>query len=472
MRRLRLLLVAASALCCAGPSLADPPPPPTLSSDYLPISTVMQELSKDPAFVDGLLEKLGRDPRAGGILGPENIQRLRELIFGKNWEALDRFPGITVAGMGRAVSLAAVALGKAEAKSPAAPLAADLEEPLGLPTGGPPLAPDTFMKRLRPDLEVGDRVDPDRGAHHADSQRLADLLNRLALNPPPGAPGARFRVRLGDDRAESPRELMALLVRHGASLEVRDARYFANFADLIYQGRDVLTPFWLDTEIRVPGRDWTLLVPAGHSQHEVLVRGPLVNADLAFFFGIDGEAVLRTNDTRDQAWTLGYAPHVYQGDDALEAMRLLGEIIRRYDAIHRARPDLPFGGYYALGVCNDVNAILELHMQGSTTLYPLTHDKALFQGDDEVSRLVARLPVDGRGARVDAARVRGSLPAASIDAIPESRLRDDLVRVGGAWRLGELRYARSSWWWWIGAGLAALVLGAALLLRRLRARAA
>lgn len=64
----------------------------------------MQELSKDPAFVEALLAKLDRDPRAGGMLGPENLARLRELIFGEQWERLDRFPGITVAGMGRAVS--------------------------------------------------------------------------------------------------------------------------------------------------------------------------------------------------------------------------------------------------------------------------------------------------------------------------------------------------------------------------------
>jgi len=468
MRRRRLLLAATALVACAGASLADAPPAPP-APGYLLASTVMQELSQDPAFVDGLLEKLGHDPRAGGILGPENLRRLRALILGKDWEGLDRFPGITVAGMGRAVSLAALALGKPEPKPPPPPLAADVEEPLGLPTGAPALASDTYLRRVRPDLEVGDRVDPVRGAHHADSARLADLLNRLALNPPPDAPGARFRVRVGDARAESPRELLALLVRQGASLEVRDARYFANFGDLIYQGREVLTPFWLDTEIRVPGRDWTLLVPAGHSQHELVLRGPRLKADLAFYFGIDGEAVLRANDTLDQAWTLGYAPHVYRGDAALEVVRLLGEIIRRYAAIHRAHPELPFGGYFALGVCNDVNAMLELHMQGATTLYPLTHDKALFQGDDEVSRLVARLPVDGRGARVGAARVRGSLPAASIDAIPVARLRDDLERVGGAWRLGELRYVRSfgfgSW-----ALVAALLLGATLLVRRLRRR--
>ncbi len=48
--------------------------------------------------------------------------------------------------------------------------------------------------------------------------------------------------------------------------------------------------------------------------------------------------------------------------------------------IPRNSPDLPFGGYYALGVCNDVNAMIELHMQGETSLFPLTHDSDLFAG--------------------------------------------------------------------------------------------
>ena len=36
---------------------------------------------------------------------------------------------------------------------------------------------------------------------------------------------------------------------------------------------------------------------------------------------------------------------------------------------------LPFGGYFALGVCNDANAMIELAMQGATSLYPLTRDR-------------------------------------------------------------------------------------------------
>ena len=117
---------------------------------------------------------------------------------------------------------------------------------------------------------------------------------------------------------------MNALTKAGHDLEVRDSRYFANFGDLIYHGRDVLTPFWIDTGIPVPGTDRPLLVPVSHSQHEFVVRGPVVNADLSFYFGIDGEAVFRPSVTRDQAWVMGKVAHRYRGAEALEVMRLAG----------------------------------------------------------------------------------------------------------------------------------------------------
>src|SRR3954452_14791485 len=98
-----LTLLLTGMLMCRAPLLADEPP-------WLPVSKVISELSQNPDFVEALYKRLGRDPKAGGILGPDEIKRLRELILGKNFEALDSFPGMTVAGMGRAVRLAAATM--------------------------------------------------------------------------------------------------------------------------------------------------------------------------------------------------------------------------------------------------------------------------------------------------------------------------------------------------------------------------
>src|SRR3954452_6532513 len=136
-----LTLLLTGMLMCRAPLLADEAP-------WLPVSQVMSELSQNPDFVEALYKHLGRNPKAGGILGPEEIKRLRELILGRNFEALDRFPGLTVPGMGRAVQLAAAAMDRPESKSvpqqeiPAVADEASVEEVLGIPATGEPLAPD------------------------------------------------------------------------------------------------------------------------------------------------------------------------------------------------------------------------------------------------------------------------------------------------------------------------------------------
>ncbi|UEM05787.1 hypothetical protein JL101_010250 [Skermanella rosea] len=268
-------------------------------------------MSRNPDFVEALYKRLGRDPRAGGILGPDEIKRLRELVLGKDFEELDSFPGMTVSGLGRAVRLAAAAMDHpANESSPQAGAAggAAIEEELGFPAVGDSPAPDTYLRPLGFGLEAGDRIDPVLAERYADSLRLSELLNRLSLNSPNG--GARYRIAVEGGRlVETPNALLEAMTMTGHDLEVRDSRYFANFGDLIYHGRDVLTPFRIDTGLPVPGTDRTLLVPVSHSQHEFIVRGPVVNADLSFYFGIDGEAVFRPSVTRDQAWVMGKVAH-------------------------------------------------------------------------------------------------------------------------------------------------------------------
>jgi hypothetical protein len=163
------------------------------------------------------------------------------------------------------------------------------------------------------------------------------------------------------------------------------------------------------------------------------VKGPTVNAAIAFYFGIDGKAEFRAMDTKDQGWVMGHVKHEYTGEQAGEAVRVAGEAIRAYEAVQIAHPELPFGGYYALGVCNDVNAMIEQKLQGKTTLYPLTHDKKLFAGQGEVEELVKALPVDGRdGGMADFARVMGSLPVGETGQLPIDWMRRDVEAVQAA----------------------------------------
>ncbi|WP_162801375.1 hypothetical protein [Azospirillum brasilense] len=430
-------LILSGILLCSVPLRADEAP-------WLPVSQVMSELARNPDFVEALYRRLGRDPKAGGILGPDEIKRLREMILGKDFEGLDRFPGLTVQGMGRSVRLAGAMLDQSGddgfPPQPAmveAAVEAAVDEGLGIPAVGTPPAPDAYLRPLGFGLEAGDRVDPALAERYADGRRLAELLNRLSLNAAGG--GGRHRVVLDGRTLDTPRALMETLALGGHDVEVRDSRYFANFGDLIYHGRDVLTPFWIDTRLPVPGTDRNLLVPVSHSQHELVVRGPVVNADLSFYFGIDGQAVFRPSVTRDQAWVMGRVAHRYRGEEAMEVIRLAGVIVRAYDAIKRRHPELPFGGYYALGVCNDVNAMIELRMRGETTLFPLTLDPQFFTDEGEVGRLAESLPLDSRWRAVaDPRRILGSLPVEDLAALPLPSLREDLEKVRAALESGRL----------------------------------
>jgi hypothetical protein len=131
---------------------------------------------------------------------------------------------------------------------------------------------------------------------------------------------------------------------------------------------------------------------------------------------------------------------------------------------HLARPELPFGGYYALGVCQDSIAAIEKKMTGHATLFPNTADMALFDDprDAEVNALIDAIPKDRVGELPGPERIFGSLPAADWNAITIPGLTADLVAVHGAWQDGSLERTPS----WIRkmVGRALGLAGVALLL--------
>ncbi len=416
------------------------------SFSFLKFSKVMSELSKNQDFVDALMNRIGRNPNAGGILGPEELQLLKTLIFRKDFAAFDRFPGFTIKGMGVAVALAGAESKKKAAKNAevAKPvrddvLSENVVEEMGLPVTDKenPPASDSMLKDLGYGLQSGDKIDPSKAKTVSDSRRMASILNRLSLNPAE-KDKPRYMVKIGNRTVDSPGALVAELMSSGCKVEVRDARYFANFGDLFYKGAEVLTAYWINTQIPVPETENSLMVPVSHSQHELYIVGTDFSVELSFYFGIDGKVEFRVMDTVDQSWVLGRVAKVYAEKDAVEVVRLEGEVIKTYERIKKDNPDLPFGGYYALGVCDDVNAVIEYRMTGKTTLFPLPHDNRYFQGDGEVEQIVRKLPSDGRDNSIpDQKRVFGSIPVDDFSKIPIPSLRAQLKAVMEAWESGN-----------------------------------
>jgi hypothetical protein len=469
------------------------------------LSQMMRELSATPGFTDALLAELDKGGKKGpALLTPALLKRLRELILGKDWQGLDRFPGWTMQEINPAVRVAGRVVAKDEdvaslaARHPGAPvnaLAAEqtkafvdlgsysLEKAetvsLDQPSTLPAFTTEGLVSELGAGVVRGDGANPQLAPMHAESQRLADVLNRLSLNALDGS--AAVTAEIDGKRVTTPEALVQALMATGHSVMVADARYFANFGHFHYKGQDVMMPFYVNSQIAIPGTNRvfgsprSLLVPVSHAEYEWQIRGPKVNADVSWYFGIDGKAEFRTMDTLDQAWVLGRHAHEYREADALEVTRLAGKMLIAYVHQHLRRPDLPFGGYYPLGVCQDSVAAIERKMTGHDTLFPNTADGALWDDprDAEINEMMLAIPKDRSGVPPAPARIFGSLPTTDLQAITIPGLAADLEAVHAAWQDGSLERTRS----WMETmtfrltGVAAVaVLAGIVVWRRRRAR--
>jgi hypothetical protein len=460
------------------------------------LAQMMRELSATPGFTDAMLAALNNGGKRGPtLMTPALMKRLRELILGKDWQGLDRFPGWTMREINPTVRVVAHVAGKnAEAESlaarhPGAPTSALTPEQMNVyvdlgvysanrpetisldhPSTLPGFTTEGIVTDLGNGVVRGDGPNPELAREHAQSQRMADALNRLSLNGVDGYAAAT--VTIAGQRATTSEGLVQALVAAGHTVEVYDARYFANFGHFHYKGQDVMMPFWVNPRILVPGTKRPLLVPVSHAEYEWKIRGPKVNADVSWYFGIDGKAEFRTMDTLDQPWVLGRHAHTYTGADAVEVTRLAGRMTVAYLHQHIARPGLPFGGYYALGVCQDSIAAIEKKMTGHATLFPITADATLFDDprDADVNALIAALPKDRDGDRPAPERIFGSLPTTDLAAITIPGLSADLIAVHNAWQDGSLERTPS----WIekitkrmlGAAAVVLLVGLVVVRRR------
>jgi hypothetical protein len=476
-----------------------PMPPNTIL-----LAGMMRELSATPGFTDALLAKLNGNKQGPALMSPALMTRLRELILGKDWQKLDRFPGWTLQGINPTVKLAGRYVAKksdntasnqnggaaGQAPQETGPVTTERIKPyidlgsytlenaetvdLNKPSTLPGFTTEGIVTEMEAGVVRGDGPNATLAPMHAESQRLADVLNRLSLNQLNSA--AQVTATIGGHSAVTPEQLVEALMGSGHTVEVYDARYFANFGHFHFKDQEVMMPFWINSQIAIPGDKRSLLVPVSHAEYEWEVRAPKgkpgINANVSWYFGIDGKSEFRTMDTQDQAWVLGRHAHTYRDNDAVEVTRLVGKMVVAFIHQHLRRPDLPFGGYYPLGVCQDGVAAIERKMTGKDTLFPNTADITLFDDprDAEVNAMMAAIPKDYQGGKPEPERIFGSLPADDFKAITIPGLTDDLTRVKAAWDSGELERTAT----WMRRmmlrviGTAAVLLLAALVLWRHR----
>ncbi len=491
-------VVLSAGIGCKGADVGYVVPEGPMPPNTVLLSQMMRELSATPGFTETLLAQLDRDGKQGpALMTPTLINRLRELILGKDWQGLDRFPGRTMQAINPTVKVVGKVVAKNEAvadlaaRNPGAPADSvsteqmkayvdlgsySLEKTetvsLDKPSSLPGFTTEGLVSELGAGVLRGDDANPKLAPMHAESQRMADVLNRLSLNAMDGV--APVTAVLGEQAASTPERLVEALTATGHTVVVRDARYFANFGHFHDKGQDVMMPFWVNSQIAIPGTKRSLLVPVSHAEYEWEIRGPKVNADVSYYFGIDGKSEFRTMDTLDQAWVLGRHAHEYRDADAVEVTRLVGKMVVAYAHQRLARPELPFGGYYALGVCQDGIAAIEKKLTGKTTLFPNTAISALFDDprDAEINAMIATIPKDRDGGAPEPERIFGSLPTTDFNAITIPGLAADLVAVHDAWQNGSLERTPS----WIRKltgrviGVAATLLVGIVVWRRRRAK--
>ncbi|MEO6910999.1 MAG: hypothetical protein ABI158_08760, partial [Edaphobacter sp.] len=295
-------------------------PEEPMPANTIMLSQMMRELSATPGFTDTMLAELDKGGKRGpSLLTPALMKRLRELILGKDWQGLDRFPGWTMHEINPTVRVAGSVAGKSEAledlaaRHPGAPkngISTAQSKPfidlgtysleraatvnLDQPSRLPGFSAEELVTDLGKGVVRGDAANPKLAPLHAESQRMADVLNRLSMNAlemPEGA--AAFSAELDGKKAATPEALVQALMDSGYTVTVRDARYFANFGHFHYKGQNVMMPFWVSSQIAIPGTRRTLLVPVSHAEYEWEIRGPKIDADVSWYFGIDGKAEFR-----------------------------------------------------------------------------------------------------------------------------------------------------------------------------------
>jgi hypothetical protein len=279
-----------------------PMPPNTIL-----LSGMMRELSATPGFTEALLAQLNGNKQGPALMTPALVNRLRELILGKDWQGLDRFPGWTLASINPTVKIAGRFVTKKEDGTAShedtgasentpvdnRPISTERVKPyidlgpytieqaetvdLDKPSALPGFTTEGIVSELGAGVMRGDGPNAKLAPLHAESQRLADVLNRLSMNALSGV--KQLTAATAGNYVATPEELVAALMATGHTVAVYDARYFANFGHFHYArsgsdvAQEVMMPFWIDSQIAIPGTKRSLLVPVSHAEYEWEIRG-------------------------------------------------------------------------------------------------------------------------------------------------------------------------------------------------------
>jgi len=232
----------------------------------------------------------------------------------------------------------------------------------------------------------------------------------------------------GGRRYSSIAGWLGALLAEGHAIVVRDRRYYANFGHLRYEKDgvryDVTTPTRVDTGDVLPGGR-PLVVPIPHSEIDVSIHGPRVNAELSFYFGVDGGVGFRPFDTRDMDWVGGRVARTWSGADAARLLDRAGWV--RRELMAKAKQyGLPMGGYGPLGDCNDADAFVT-----GNAPYGMLREPKYYSGSSALDALSRSMPYDSVSPPT-LRRVWDSRPFDDLSLIQMPDVRATMQQLGGA----------------------------------------
>lgn len=401
----------------AGAALTAPSPASAAADAPLSLSELARLMQQDPTALDELLDLLvSKSGSLGAALDtPARRAQIKEALRKADPAVLDRFPTLTSAEAGAAASLYASRQGPT--------VVAPRPPELALTLNGAPADPpkDLYLKPIGHGLLYGDETLFGAGAPWSDSKAVAEALNYLGDNDP--AAPAGFIVDGG--RFATVDGWLGSLLASGHTVEVDDVRLYANFGDLRLDAggvrRDIATPTLIDTGIVLPsGR--RLVSPVTHSELDIKIHGPRVNAVLAFYFGIDGRAAFRAQDTTNQSWVGGRIVRSWSGADSAKLLARASWVSRELAAKAKAF-GLAMGGYGPLGDCNDADAFIT-----GETPFGMLREPRFYSGNSELDRLSRSLPYD-LSSTPDPKRVWDSRPFERAEDIPMTAPREALLEL-------------------------------------------
>jgi hypothetical protein len=239
----------------------------------------------------------------------------------------------------------------------------------------------------------------------------------------------------GKERITSVADLVRALLRKGHRVVLDNARYYADFLGLNYNGASVRASVWMDTGLSLPAGG-TLRIPAPNAHHNIWISGPMFDGQLKFYMGVDSGTAFRAQAGVPRAWSGGRVSYTIDAAtneaDVLKLLSLAGDLRKKWQT---AGASLPMLGYGRLGVCTDSTAILEHAVKGTITLFPLAHPVTDARAD-AIDRELAALPSDLGTLdstiphRDDALRrIEATIPFERVSDVPFPAFREQWAQI-------------------------------------------